>query len=419
MDNPSTNHESADPPAGQPPGSGHRAVVILREGDHPIQRSQLPRHVHTAMEKLRDAGFKAYIAGGALRDLLVGRNPKDVDIATNARPEQVRRIFRNSRMIGRRFRLVHVYEHGQLLEVSTFRSNEAEDERQSKFIKQSDEGMLLRDNKYGTPEQDAIRRDFTINALFLDSGDFSLVDYVHGLKDIESKVVRSIGEPGQRIAEDPVRMIRAIRFAALLDFSLEPDLYEAILVNASRIQQASAARMFEEIKKLFLCGRAHRVLELLLETGVFGYMFPELGNVAVKDSPQHQWLERIMRQFDRWHAHQVPVSGELMIALLFGKYHEALIAQAMADGMPPYPAAETCVARHMARMNEHVSVPNAITRHVAQIMAMQHRLATPKESAVKKLVHRACFHDAYIYFKISARFDQARDDAVTWWEKHV
>lgn len=398
---------------------GDRAPVILRRGEHAMDAAQVPGYVQSVLNRLRRAGHLAFIAGGGVRDVLAGRTPKDFDIATDARPEQVRRICRNSRLIGRRFRLVHVYEQGHMLEVSTFRANLDNEEDRSRFIQQSENGMILRDNKYGTPEQDAIRRDFTINALFLDSEDYSVIDFAGGLRDIEARVVRSIGDPGQRIMEDPVRMIRAVRFAALLDFTLDPDLYEAILQHASRIQQASPPRMFEEIKKLFLCGRSHRILELLLETGLFGYMFPELGGVAHEGSLQRRWLERITRQFDRWHAHGVAVSSELMIALLFGKYHEALIEQAIADGMPPYPAAETCVDRHLVRLTEHVAVPRAISRHVAQIMALQHRLAAPKASAAKKIARRACFHDAFIYFKINARFDEAREDAVRWWEQHV
>ncbi|HMP73896.1 MAG TPA: polynucleotide adenylyltransferase PcnB [Kiritimatiellia bacterium] len=393
--------------------------VILTADEHPLREEHIPREIQRVLDQLCSSGYKGYIAGGGIRDLLIGRRPKDFDVVTDARPEQVRRLFRNSRLVGRRFRLAHVMTPAGFIEVSTFRAGVEETPQGNRFVARSDSGVILRDNKYGSPVEDAFRRDFTINALFLDSRTYELIDYVGGLKDIEARMVRSIGEPVQRIREDPVRMIRAVRFAASCGFSLEPGLRRAVVQEKDHLGEASAARMYEEVKKLFLCGNATRVFALLIETGLLTPMFPELAEALESDSVQHRWLERVMKQLDRWREHGVEVSADLLVSLLFAKVHERLAAYHMEHGLAAYPAMEMAVTEHLVRLGKHVFVPRAVIHHVAQLMAMQTRFHSFKSKNIKAMTRRPCFRDAFIYFKLNARFEGINEEAVAWWEQNL
>jgi poly(A) polymerase len=404
----------------EPPAPTVTPPVILSRADHPISRKQLSPGTLNVLYRLKEAGFTAYIAGGGVRDLLVGKHPKDFDVATDARPEQVRRLFRHCRLIGRRFRLAHVHEHNEVIEVSTFRANVADaPSSKEKFHQTSEDGMILRDNVYGTPEQDAHRRDFTINAMFYNIVDYTIIDYVGGLADIRDKMVRTIGEPEVRMAEDPVRMIRAVRFASILDFGYEPATERAILNGASRLAQASPARMFEEVQKLFFCGHSRRVLEELMRFGLLAPMMPELDEAMRADERDRQWLDRVTRQLDTWRSHKVRVTPELLFSLLFGLVHERRIAGLSAEGLPLFPAADRAVSEHLIANAPHILVPKVMGRHMAQIMAVQPYFQAVKEGKVKRFMQRPCFHDAYIYFKMRARFDQRDSEALQFWDERI
>ncbi len=218
-------------------GESAAPVIVPREA-HPISRKDISKSTLDVLYRLTEAGFTAFIAGGGVRDLLVGRHPKDFDVATDARPEQVKRLFGYCRLVGRRFRLAHVHQRGEVIEVSTFRANLEDAQQKSRFHEKSEDGLILRDNIYGTPEQDAWRRDFTVNALFYNIQDYTIIDYVGGLKDIEAKLIRTIGDPDVRMVEDPVRMIRAARFASTLGFQIEAETEASIRRNAPNIAMA-------------------------------------------------------------------------------------------------------------------------------------------------------------------------------------
>ncbi len=391
-------------------------VVVPREG-HSISRKDLSPGTLKTLYRLKDAGYVACVAGGGVRDLLVGRKPKDFDVATDAHPEQVRRLFRNSRLIGRRFRLVHALFGDEIIEISTFRGSHDGDDQGNRFIEKNEHGQLIRDNKYGTPGEDALRRDFTCNSLFYNIADFSIIDYTGGLKDIEARCIRSIGDPAARIEEDPVRMIRAVRFAGTLGFTIEPELDDAIRTHASSIQKASAPRMFEECKKLFLCGHALDVYRGLVDVGLFRWIFPELTMAMERDPTHRTWLEKVMGQFDRWRAHGASVSAELMFALLFGKLHEDMMQSRIERGMAPFPAAEQAVTDHLVRLSQTVFIPKAIVRHIAHLMALQTRMEKPNRKYANKIVRRQSFHDALIYFKLRKRHEGCDADLVAWWEE--
>ncbi len=251
--------------------SGAPGPRILERAEHPISRRNISENALKVLYRLHGAGFKAYLVGGSVRDLMLGRQPKDFDAATDARPNEIRRLFRNSRIIGRRFRLVHVFFKDGVVETSTFRREPDPGEQES------GEGELLitSDNTFGTPREDAFRRDFTVNALFYNIEDFSVIDYVGGIEDLEARVIRVIGDPDVRLREDPVRMMRACEFAARLGFGIETKTQEAIGRHQKELAKASPARLTEEVLQLLSCGHAGPALQWMLDLGLLADLLPE------------------------------------------------------------------------------------------------------------------------------------------------
>lgn len=254
-------------------------AVPARRHDVQLDHQRIDLDAQKVIRRLTHHGFQAYLVGGCVRDLLLDRRPKDFDIATSARPEDVRRLFRNSRIIGRRFRLVHVlFGGGKVIEVATFRRNPAPDhDPLENGSSAGDVDLLIRnDNSFGEAHEDALRRDFTINALFYDLERRQILDWVGGMEDVQRRVVRTIGEPETRFREDPVRILRAIKFAARLDFGIDPDVYDAILLTRESLARAARPRLFEEILRLLRGGAAHRSLWLSWELGILSVLLPEL-----------------------------------------------------------------------------------------------------------------------------------------------
>ncbi len=392
-----------------------QAPTIIPRADHHISRKQFTQGTLDVLYRLREAGYTAYIAGGGVRDLLVGRAPKDFDVVTNARPEQVKRLFRYCRLVGRRFRLAHVHVRDEVIEVSTFRANVEERQEKSRFHQKSDDGLVLRDNIYGNPASDAWRRDFTINALFYNIEDFSIIDYVGGLDDVLEKTIRTIGDPEQRMTEDPVRMIRAVRFASMLGFDVEPATRDAIFKLAELITKASPARMFEEVQKLFFCGHSREVLRQLHDYGLLVHMLPEVDGAMRGNEHDRNWLDRVTRQLDTWRSHGVRATPELLFALLFGLVHERAINARIEAGMPRYHAAESAVRDHLVSLATRVQIPKSIGIHISQLMAVQPYFLNLNKGKAERFMRRACFHDAFIYFKMRSRFEHAHDEAVHFW----
>jgi poly(A) polymerase len=245
---------------------GNVAPRILSRPEHIISRKNIDAEALKVLYRLKNHGFLAYLVGGGVRDLLLNRRPKDFDISTSAHPQQVRKLFRNSFIVGRRFRLVHVRFGRKVVEVATFRrASEPE----------AGDTLIRRDNTFGTPEEDAFRRDFTVNALFYDIANFSVIDWVGGLGDLEARVIRTIGDPAVRFREDPVRMLRAVALAARLDFHVDPDTAEAIRFLRGEIVRSSFARILEEFYKILRQGQSRRTFEMLHEYGLLAYLLPE------------------------------------------------------------------------------------------------------------------------------------------------
>jgi poly(A) polymerase len=252
---------------------GAAAPRILSRPEHIISRKNIDPDAVRVLYRLKNSGFVAYLVGGGVRDLLLERQPKDFDIATSAHPQQVRKLFRNCFIVGRRFRLAHVRFGRKVIEVSTFRRASSPDEGDT---------LIRRDNTFGTPEEDAFRRDFTVNALFYDIANFSVIDWVGGLPDLEAHVIRTIGDPAVRLREDPVRMLRAIALAARLGFAIDRDTAEAIRVLRMEIVRSSSARILEEVYKILRQGRSRETFEMLHDYGLLAYMLPEADRSLAK-----------------------------------------------------------------------------------------------------------------------------------------
>ncbi len=253
------------------------------------------------MQELISAGFSAHLVGGCVRDLLLGKTPKDFDVATNAWPEQVRRLFPRSRVFGRRFRLAEVRMKGELIQVATYRSLPNKTEKSGNQPHVSYKGRLLRDNTYGTIEEDAFRRDITINSLYLDPSTMNIIDYTDGYQDARNGIIRVIGDPVKRYQEDPVRILRAIRFAAMLNFKLEGKSEEQLSKLGHLLRDISNARMADEIKKLFLGGFAQPIYQKMNNCKIFSFVFPSYANYLnnASENKFNIWLEMLFSESDQ------------------------------------------------------------------------------------------------------------------------
>jgi poly(A) polymerase len=293
---------------GAPPSAGPETVVIDRS-EHPISRRRIPENVLKVLYRLHRSGYRAYLCGGSVRDLLMDREPKDFDVATDAHPMEVRRLFRNSRIIGRRFRLVHIIFQDQTVEVATFRR---EPERGTD---ENADLLITDDNTFGSPLQDARRRDFTINALFYNIADFSVIDYIGGLDDLTERRIRVIGDPDLRFREDPVRMMRAIEFASRLDFQIEPATYDAILRHRSEILKASPPRVSEEILELLRRGWSRDAIQLMIQTALLEPLLPEVYNAIRDDRASYFW--KMLEVLDRTVQAGRKISDAVLLSVLF------------------------------------------------------------------------------------------------------
>src|SRR6476620_2996066 len=290
------------------------ARSIARDA-HPISRKDISPNALRVLYRLREGGFGAYLVGGAVRDLLVGGHPKDFDVATSATPEQVKALFRNCRLLGRRFRLAHVVYGREIIEVATFRAN-ADDGSGDRETHEG--GRLLRDNVYGTIEEDAIRRDFTANALYYAIEDFSVRDFTGGFEDVRNRVLKLIGDPEQRYREDPVRMLRAVRLAAKLDFTIEGNTAAPIPALAPLLRESAPARLFEESLKMFLSGHAVASFERLEQHGLLPVFLPETAKALAsnRSGALRRMVIEGLRSTDLRVANDEPVSPAFLFAVL-------------------------------------------------------------------------------------------------------
>lgn len=384
-------------------------TVIPRQA-HTISRRDISPNALRVLYRLRDAGFSAYLVGGAVRDLLVGQHPKDFDVATDATPEQIKQQFRNCRLIGRRFRLAHVVFGREIIEVATFRANsdDGSGDRQT-----HEDGRLLRDNVYGTIEDDAIRRDFTANALYYAIEDFSVRDYCGGFEDVMARRLRLIGDPEQRYREDPVRMLRAVRLAAKLGFTIDGPTADPIPVLAPLLAEAAPARLFEEILKLFLSGNAVASFQGLERTGLLPVLLPE--SAAALQSNRSGALRAMLLEglagTDARVANDEPVSPAFLFALLlWPAYCKALIGL-QAQGVHPEEAARRAADRVTVHQLNTIALPRRFSLPMQEIWLLQSRFSQRQRKRVTRLLAHPRFRAAFDFLVLrqSASPDHAAD----------
>lgn len=352
-----------------------------------------------------------------MRDLLLGREPKDFDVATDARPEQVKEVFRNSRLVGRRFRLAHVQFGREIIEVATFRAGQDDQEVDDAGQQQSDEGMLLRDNVYGNIEQDALRRDFTVNALYYNIADFSIIDYANGVQDLESGVLRLLGDPETRYREDPVRMLRAVRFAAKLGFRIAEDTEQPITELAELLSDIPPARLFEETLKLFLGGTAVGSFEKLRQYGLFGQLFPDT-DVCLSRLEQEFPLTLVLKGLqntDNRIREDKPVTPAFLFAVLLWEPVRQGAAVLEQHDLPPLLALQQSAAEVVSRQVARVALPRRFSTPMQEIWNLQPRFGQTRGKRPQRLLAHPRFRAAYDFLLLRADAGEADPELATWW----
>ena len=395
-----------------------RLNVIPRD-QHCISRKNISDNALKVMSRLRRQGHQAYLVGGAVRDLLLGGHPKDFDIATDATPEEVNKLFGNSRIIGRRFRIVHVRFGPEVIEVTTFRGHHGNDPdpaggRDSQS-RQSASGLLLRDNVYGTLEEDAVRRDLTVNALYYDAGTFEVLDHVGGLEDLELRHIRVIGDPEQRYTEDPVRMLRVLRFAARLDFTPDTDTAAAIPRCAHLLGEIPAARLFDEFLKLFLSGYAAATLDLLLEHDLLRYLFPDTDAMVRRDDRALALVRAAMVNTDERIAADKPVTPAFQLASLLWPQVQEQFEHLKEQGEAPMVAMHNAGQQAVSATVHHISIPRRFSQPMREIWEFQLRLQRTGGKRTAELVEHRRFRAAYDFLLLREQSGEDTGDLGAWW----
>ena len=396
--------------------SGHH-VRILGSKDHILRRNQLSENALKVVHRLAEAGHDAYLVGGCVRDGLLGLDPKDFDVATSATPDEVRALFRNARIIGRRFRIVHVCFGREIIEVTTFRGQHSGDEGDHRS-QQSEDGMLLRDNVWGSVDQDALRRDFTVNALYYNPIDGTIHDWAGGIEDMQARCLRLIGNPEVRYREDPVRMLRAVRFAAKLNFDLDDETEEPIHLLAPMLLQVPPARLFEEVLKLFLSGKALATYLLLREQGLFAMLFPATFD-ALSVLP---WAEKMIRQAlkntDARLAAGKPVTPAFLYASLLWP---AVVMESMAmqaEGLSEIPAFQQAAHVTITRQLQHTSIPKRFSLPMRDIWDMQQRLPRRRGKRADQLLEHPRFRASYDFLLLRETAGELEPGLGDWWTQY-
>jgi poly(A) polymerase len=394
--------------------------MVLNNNQHPLRRADLSRYAVSVVDRLQQAGYQAYLVGGCVRDLLLNVNPKDFDVATSATPEQVRAEFRNARVIGRRFKLVHVHFGREIIEVATFRANHAicddDDDHDSNQSSHHESGRILRDNVYGTLEDDAQRRDFTINALYLDASCERILDYANGVHDIQNRLVRLIGDPQQRYKEDPVRMLRAVRFAAKLDFEIEAHSAAPIAQLAPLLREIPSARLFDEVLKLFLAGQAERTFELLVQYELLAPLFPATARALKRDSEYAGELIRLaLASTDLRIKQGKTVTPAFLFAAMLWPALPARVIELQNGGMPPIPAMHEAAHQLIAEQCQRIAIPKRFSIPIREIWDMQERLPRRQGKRADLLLENPRFRAGYDFLLLREDAGEQTGGLGDWW----
>ncbi len=406
------------------PRDGKLEPRVLQRDEHNISRRNISKGALNVIYDLTKAGFEAYLVGGGIRDLMLGMSPKDFDVATNATPEQIKALFRRSRIVGRRFRIVHVRFGREVIEVTTFRAGQNDPEQSNSPLDTSqvtsESGMLLRDNVFGSVEEDALRRDFTINALYYSIDGFRVIDYAGGLADLENRLIRIIGDPETRYLEDPVRMLRALRFAAKLNFNVESDTLAPLSRLAPALREVSSARLFDEVNKLLLNESAVECLKLVIDHGLFHELFPKVGpRLTAHPGYLDILLAALENTASRVQAQKPVTPAFLFAALLWPRVHQ-LCEENIADGCTPQRAMQMAGFQAIDEQVLTITIPKRFSIAMREIWSLQRSLLTANNKRALTLLSHPRFRAAYDFLLVrEAAGEKLQRGADFWTELQI
>ncbi|MCL4147436.1 UNVERIFIED_CONTAM: hypothetical protein GTU68_065091, partial [Idotea baltica] len=389
-------------------------ATILSAKDVGINNKDISKNALKVIKDLQDAGYTAYLVGGCVRDLLLDMKPKDFDVSTNATPEQIKSVIRGSRIIGRRFKLVHVRFGYEVIEVATFRANASDRKKVGKQeMTEGEQGQLLRDNVYGTIEEDVVRRDFKANALYYDPIKGEVLDFVDSLNDIKQRKLCSIGEAKTRFKEDPVRMLRVIRFAGKLGFEMEPEALDMIEQEGGLLSHVSPARLFDEVLKLFHGGAAYETYLLLRKYGLFKYLFPFTDHAVVEG--EEGMPERALKNTDKRIAAGKPVIPAFLFASMMWDPVKADAQILMSDGSSESQAWKIAMNDGLRDQNQYVAVPRRLAEIIIDIWEIHFRLIKRNPRMVKSSLNNRRFRAAYDFLLLRSSLHEVDQDIADWW----
>jgi len=370
-----------------------------------FETDSLSKNALSVISRLHKKKFKAYIVGGGIRDLIEGIIPKDFDIVTDCEPKQIRKLFKNSRIIGRRFKLVHITFPNEVIEVTTFRSGE---DPQSDSIQINDKGRIIRDNKWGTQEEDALRRDLTINSIYYDPFSEEIVDYTGGIKDLENKKIKLIGDAEKRIVEDPVRILRVIRFAAKLNFEIDLEIKNAITKHKNQLLEMSSARIYEEIIKMFLTGHAQKTYQLLQEYDLFDLLFPHIEN---SKEDFNEFYENAFKNTDqRIEENKKLNTGFLFATLLWPKiYLKSGISERIK-----YKSFYRNIASVLQKQQNITAIPRRYSSFVRDIWMNQIRFKKMSKKSIN-FTNSMRFRASYDFLLLRNSLEKNLETVINWW----
>lgn len=384
---------------------------VVSRTEHGVSKTNINSNALTVLNVINHAGYHAYLVGGGVRDLLLNKSPKDFDVATDAKPNQIKKLFKNSRIIGRRFKLAHIVFHRDIVEVATFRSSNTENSHHQ----QNERGMLVKDNVYGTLEEDAWRRDFTINSLYYDIESGSIIDYTGGVKDLKDKKICIIGEPNLRYQEDPVRMLRAIRFAAKLDFYIDENTANPIYQHNKLITHVSSSRLFDEMVKLYQCGHAKNAQLLLEKYQIFAHLFPFTENLSNTKYNVKELLILALENTDSRIRDEKPVTPAFIFAVLlwFPLLKQVEILQ--ANNLEPLQAIEQAMSDIINAQNKIITIPKRYTQVMREIWMLQYRFPKRAGKRAENIFSHARFRAGYDFLALRALAGDAPIELANWW----
>ena len=389
-------------------------ATIFPRPSHCISRQHISENALRVLYRLRKEGFDAYLVGGCVRDLLLGREPKDFDVVTNAEPEQIQRIFSNCRLIGKRFRLAHICYGRDIIEVATFRKT-GEGHTDLRLNK---EGRILQDNIYGTIDDDVWRRDFTVNALYYNIRDFSLIDYVGGMEDHQAGIIRLIGNVNERLREDPVRMLRAVRFAVKLGFKLDPTCEAALPEHANLLTSIPAARLYDEVLKLFLSGYGLQTFEALRHYGLFGALFPATEKNLARETAEYPRLMVInaLKNSDSRIAQEKPVTAYFLFAALLWEPMMHRAKEKLAKGMHESNAYYEAATEVLVQQIRRTSLAKHLTVAIREVWNLQSKFEVRIGGKPAKLLAHPRFRASFDFLVLRAQSGNASMELAEWWE---